>query len=64
MSFDVKLVILLRKSVLFGRVSWRSQRSMVTILRNFGLNFLVMIDLFSFVFTDFLWQPGNWILST
>ena len=64
MSFDVTLVILLRKSVLFGRVSWRSQRSMVTILRNVGLTFLVMIDLFSFVFSDFLWQPRNWILST
>ena len=64
MSFDVTLVTLLRKSVLSGRVLWTSQRSMVIILRNFGLNFLVMIDLFSFVFTDFLWQPGNWILST
>ena len=32
--------------------------------RNTRLNFLVMIEWFLFIFIDFLWWAGNWMLST
>ena len=63
MNFDINTMILLSP---WCEAASSQNRSILwkLSLRSIRLNFLVIIGIFEFVFIDFLWRAGNWILST